>query len=1104
MTLSAPSWRVKRTPCPFYARGNCIFSERCNFLHIQEDDRTLVEPEAYVVRHETKRREIPPEPAAQIPEPEQPKPDLEPVVPRKSRRSFFPKRMGSDAATRMSAMLRELKGVIGEKDREPEDEVAALPLPTVDTYSPSPPTQVASPEPIFAPSRASHSLYEPLDPPPDLLSPVSMPDLHLRSFSRDYDNASDTSFATWVTPIPFSLSPPHTPAMSSTFDLLSSPFGSPSSKLTSPHLASFASRFNPLSPPKAEPQEEQQQLDLDELDSPSTHKFAGKTIQPSARQLDDSPPLRVEQDNSNLTARWDSSGQDTALFVGSLSDQEIKEALKRPLPTEHLDSHQDFNVKEATTSSPTPPPQQNRVLPQEADNENDSDPDEVAQLAYLDDTDISPRQDETLHNIYDAYSDDDDSDRDALDTDSEDMHNNQLDPALIAPPPVMTPHSTLRHSLVFSPPGEKAPGQSLDVHAAAFADLETSRDSLDLRPPSLDRQDPPPTPSRFRPWQSPFAPPPRSAKGEGHSRSRQSSGDDTPLSTPPESSRSGSGNGAPAEPSAKVPFGFRKPNQQPSQRASVLVERAGPSVPPVFREDTQEEELHGVGDSTSPVSFKAAAKGLKPLRLSTILTPENISPFASPRNSASFTPRMGSGNLKHASLSSAVSSHTSTNKVMLSHLPHISEDYLNYNTPPVLRAPLGPMSAPLEQQVWPKFINTEGSVSVGGAPKSTSGDAQVQNGGYFERPVGKSSQERFEKEMVDRIEEQAVDGFKFPAGQQLTYDENTILEEDEGDIFDGYRDLGTPDKTDLHSALSSDHIEKIEEMQGQESVGQSGHGTLQSLERSVQQLEDSIQHPFQRTPQQSTEKIHSAFKRSPPQSVDRTARSLEQSPRLVQQSSFEDADDGDGEYSQGQFLDAEDMEDFTLQAEEEFIRRRISGTQNSAPKPVSQVSEPELTLSDKQFSSASAQQGPVHSKRPLVTSPQGWVESPQASAISSRELAKPVTSSISSQQSVASSRESTSPSHRESSPRGEASPPRQASRSSQSVTSESMPSPQQSPAQSALHEQLFRPLSQPLTSLNQPGTPHERSFSSLHDTAPSTKASSPFREQSVAGRSRQF
>ncbi|KAI0306689.1 hypothetical protein B0F90DRAFT_1814541 [Multifurca ochricompacta] len=73
--------------------------------------------------------------------------------------------------------------------------------------------------------------------PPILLSPVqiglvpSIPFPHVGSTTLTRDDSIDSGYAeTWVGPTPFSLSPPQLNRLSSTLDILSSPFGSPLSR----------------------------------------------------------------------------------------------------------------------------------------------------------------------------------------------------------------------------------------------------------------------------------------------------------------------------------------------------------------------------------------------------------------------------------------------------------------------------------------------------------------------------------------------------------------------------------------------------------------------------------------------------------------------------------------------------------------------------------------------------------------------------------------------------------------------------------------------------------------------------------------------------------
>ena len=90
---------------------------------------------------------------------------------------------------------------------------------------------------------------EDISSPPSLLSPVqigTVPPLPFPHLGLDttfaYDDSIDSDSAeAWVSPIPFSLSPPHSSQPGSTLDLLSSPFGSPVSRVLPRRPSSSAS-----------------------------------------------------------------------------------------------------------------------------------------------------------------------------------------------------------------------------------------------------------------------------------------------------------------------------------------------------------------------------------------------------------------------------------------------------------------------------------------------------------------------------------------------------------------------------------------------------------------------------------------------------------------------------------------------------------------------------------------------------------------------------------------------------------------------------------------------------------------------------------------------
>ena len=99
---------------------------------------------------------------------------------------------------------------------------------------------------------------DPVDPSPRasvglLLSPMELSTLHLGPFRLDDHvevedaNPLDSGHTdTWKPPNPLLPSPPRSPSIGSTFDLLSSPFRTPSSRVLSPYLGAFLSK-SPLS-----------------------------------------------------------------------------------------------------------------------------------------------------------------------------------------------------------------------------------------------------------------------------------------------------------------------------------------------------------------------------------------------------------------------------------------------------------------------------------------------------------------------------------------------------------------------------------------------------------------------------------------------------------------------------------------------------------------------------------------------------------------------------------------------------------------------------------------------------------------------------------------
>ncbi|KAJ3719802.1 hypothetical protein FB446DRAFT_46294 [Lentinula raphanica] len=347
-----PYWRVKTKPCEFYRKGRCLFGEdRCNFLHVMNDwnpdESTFIDSKPLQAA-----------PAVKI------FPDTPPSAPLHSVRS-------PSHSPRTANLLLALKGVIRDEEEEEEEEefIDDLSFEAVDddTDDDDPlrttrqtfqqldphlnesyfhdPVSNANDEPEQSRPSSTHS---------GLLSPVEFSDLQLKHFSLLHSNSHSrnpsldpgfhdpggTPSSQWMSPAPMALSPPRSPAMSSTFELLASPFGSPSTRLIahpgagimSPRLGVFAPRV-PLTPSplasKFDVSEEDIQpptVDLG-LDSPTEYyqkkKEAERDTQLGQSKGEERPTqdltagdLDEEEDDDGdypggLTARWDADNQDT-------------------------------------------------------------------------------------------------------------------------------------------------------------------------------------------------------------------------------------------------------------------------------------------------------------------------------------------------------------------------------------------------------------------------------------------------------------------------------------------------------------------------------------------------------------------------------------------------------------------------------------------------------------------------------------------------------------------------------------------------------------------------------------------------------------------------
>ncbi|KAJ4486275.1 hypothetical protein J3R30DRAFT_1478406 [Lentinula aciculospora] len=252
-----PYWRVKTKPCEFYRKGRCLFGEdRCNFLHVMNDwnpdESTFIESKPLQAAPVVK------------------------IFPNTPPSASLHSIQSPPRSPRTTNLLLALKGIIRDEE-EQEEYIDDLSIEAVDDYdNDSPRTTKQTVQQIDTnvdgsnfcdPVSTLNDEAEHSPPSPThsgLLSPVEFSDLQLRHFSYLHSNNHSrnpsldpgfydpigTPHSQWVSPSPMVLSPPRSPALSSTFELLASPFGSPSTRLIanpgagimSPRLGVFGPR----------------------------------------------------------------------------------------------------------------------------------------------------------------------------------------------------------------------------------------------------------------------------------------------------------------------------------------------------------------------------------------------------------------------------------------------------------------------------------------------------------------------------------------------------------------------------------------------------------------------------------------------------------------------------------------------------------------------------------------------------------------------------------------------------------------------------------------------------------------------------------------------
>lgn len=484
-----------------------------------------------------------------------------------------------DSTTRYLVDGANEETTVGEAVLEPEtlmlneDAVQSGSPPTAEFEEPSSPETVAS-----SSHRSRDSIVSTAS---GLLSPI---ELSIRfpsrqnfgSFSTGESSSIDSGYAeNWKPPTPLLGTPPRSPSIASTFDLLASPFGSHSARILSPRLGAFLPN-SPLSPartasPSPSIREDLEPLDLG-LDSPTSYRdSSADSIDQAANDsledvtaswnnrvkaedgeedddagsdssLDDDEDF-VEEESYGHTSIWNSDGNPTAVFMGSedaavVRDQ-VNDAIRRSsrTPTHFLASREiDFEEDAAIGHSSLPhdnrpseslsleipavsDPQSATESDDDAELSPDADDTGTAFLAYLRSPPAKAPENDTLNNLYDIYSVIA-SPKDVL---SDSMRNARLSPPPPDPTPssnVSTPSSSLKERVFTPPPPTRK--RSGTVTLDSPTSLSSPMTSLD---------------SESRGRASPFSPPLEDRPTPGTSGS-QSSGQDVEISR-------------------KIPFGFR-------------------------------------------------------------------------------------------------------------------------------------------------------------------------------------------------------------------------------------------------------------------------------------------------------------------------------------------------------------------------------------------------------------------------------------------------------------------------------------------------------------------------------------------------------------------
>ncbi|KAJ7073894.1 hypothetical protein C8F01DRAFT_4345 [Mycena amicta] len=470
------------------------------------------------------------------------------------------------------------------------------------------------------------------DTTPGLLSPVSL-DVNLARIStikNDNSNSFDSGYGSdlsFVSPQP----------LPSTLKLLSSPFGSPSSRMgpSASGIGIGASRLfsrSPFSPGSVSPPSSASREASPELDSPSTVRRSASTLEPDD---DDEDP--DDSDAQYATAQWDTSDTRLSDPPSRFSSSTLDDS------DEHLQPGSRFS---STTLAPSD---------DGSDSDSDNPPeDSTAQLAYL----LSGEED-TINTLYDVYMSPPES---KVPTEEEDIERGRSIRARVFTPPPHEPKPKFnpRQEASTSTPSDRSLSRRNESRARSMFPVSASgpRSVFSVSP------DTPPRPLSSMSFRNkvPFSfrsAPPETMSTSPESISRPLSGGKVPFGFRSQSRNSNRDSILPPASASATHTAFATGSPKPYVRKRRISRSVAPPASAPMRDSSSSSLFFGEEPQTVMV------KGLRSLRLSKVLTAPPSS-FSFADSSGADSPQRKSSSVSH-SASPSISAQSSRSAPIRAH-----------------------------------------------------------------------------------------------------------------------------------------------------------------------------------------------------------------------------------------------------------------------------------------------------------------------------------------------------------------------------------------------------------------------------------------------------